>query len=122
MMLGPVQGATVRFSKPAEELAVGEGIESCLSVAQVRPGLAVWAALSTSGLRAVQLLSETTSVVILADADAPGEEAAQAAAERFVREGRKVRIARPPAGCDFSDRLMQREGAFASSIEETAHV
>jgi phage/plasmid primase-like uncharacterized protein len=110
MMLGPCQGGAVRFAKAAEEIAVGEGIESCLSVAQACPDLAVWAALSTSGLKAVQLPPEATTIVILADADGPGEEAAQAAAERFTREGCKVRIARPPAGCDFNDRLMQARG------------
>jgi hypothetical protein len=92
------------------EIAVGEGIESCLSVAQACPDLAVWAALSTSGLKAVQLPPEATTIVILADADGPGEEAAQAAAERFTREGCKVRIARPPAVCDFNVRLMQARG------------
>ena len=122
MMLGPCQGGAVRFAKPAEELAVGEGIESCLSVAQACPDMAVWAALSTSGLKAVQLPPEATSIVILADADTPGEEAAQAAAQRFVQEGRKVRIARPPTGCDFNDRLMQSEDVVASPVEEISHV
>jgi hypothetical protein len=122
MMLGPCQGGAVRFAKPAEELAVGEGIESCLSVAQACPDMAVWAALSTSGLKAVQLPPEATSIVILADADAPGEAAARAAAQRFVQEGRKVRIARPPAGCDFNDRLMQSKDVVAPPVEEISHV
>jgi hypothetical protein len=122
MMLGPCLAAAVRFAKAAEEIAVGEGIESCLSVAQVRPGMAVWAALSTSGLKAVQLPPEATSIVILADADAPGEEAAQGAAERFVREGREVKIARPPRGEDFNDRLQQDQDIAAALVEETTHV
>ncbi len=42
-------------------------------------------------------------VTIAADADDAGEEAAQSAAQRFIAEGRKVKIARPPKGMDFND-------------------
>jgi DNA primase len=44
-------------------------------------------------------------VLIAADADAPGIKAAREAALHFIRLGRKVRIARPPAGSDFNDLL-----------------
>ena len=107
MMLGPCQGGAVRFAQAEREMAIGEGIESSLSVLQVRPDLPVWATLSTSGLKAVWLPTEVESVIILADGDDPGEQAAQAAAQRFAAQGRQVRIARPPRGMDFNDRLLQ---------------
>jgi hypothetical protein len=105
MMLGPVAGGAVRFAKTAETLTVGEGIETMLSIAQARPELAVWAALSTSGLRALQLPEQVRKVFVCADGDKPGEDAARAAGLRFIREGRKALIVRPGAGWDFNDLL-----------------
>jgi DNA primase len=66
-------------------------------------GLTAWAALSTSGLRSLDLPPPVQKVVILVDADAAGEAAAHAAAERWVRQGVAVSLARPPKGLDFND-------------------
>jgi DNA primase len=84
---------------------VGEGIETCLAAMQAT-GLPAWAALSTSGLRTLQLPVEIDEVIVLADGDEPGEAAARDAAKRWKREGRSVRIARPPSGMDFNDLLL----------------
>ena len=52
------------------------------------------------------LPSQVRAVMIAADADPPGEKAACAAALRWQREGRTVRIARPGKhGSDFNDIL-----------------
>jgi putative DNA primase/helicase len=61
-------------------------------------GHPAWAALSTSGLRALDLPGEVREVIVLADGDEPGEAAARDAALRWMREGRRVRIARAPWG------------------------
>jgi putative DNA primase/helicase len=106
MTLGAIGGAAVRLAAVADELAVGEGIETCLSVMQAT-GMPVWAALSTTGLKTLVLPTIVKSVAILADADAPGELAANEAAIRWLGEGRSVRIARPPAGKDFNDLLIE---------------
>jgi hypothetical protein len=102
MMLGPCRGGVVRLAEPTELLMVGEGIETCLAAIQAT-GHPAWAALSTSGLRSLELPNCVRDVVVLADGDDPGEEAAQACAGRRKREGRRVRIARPPRGMDFND-------------------
>jgi hypothetical protein len=107
MMLGPCRGGAVRLAPAAEHLLVGEGIETCLAAMQAT-GLLVWAALSTSGLRTLDLPPEVREVTILADGDDPGEEAARRAALRWKREGRRARIARPPRGLDFNDVLLGR--------------
>jgi len=86
-------------------LMVGEGIESCLAATQAT-GYTAWAALSTSGLRALDLPEAMREVIVLADGDDPGEKAAQQCAWRWKREGRRVRIARPPQGMDFNDLLV----------------
>jgi phage/plasmid primase-like uncharacterized protein len=97
----------VRLGTSAEVLMIGEGIETCLAAMQAT-GLPAWAALSTSGLRALQLPSEVQEVIVLADGDEPGEAAAQECAWRCRQEGRRACIARPPVGLDFNDMLVGR--------------
>jgi len=115
MMLGPCRGGMVRLAEPHDVLMVGEGIETCLAAMQAS-GRPAWAALSTSGLRALDLPREVRDVIVLADGDDPGEAAARDCAWRWKREGRRVRIARPPQGMDFNDLLLHR----APRIEEAA--
>jgi DNA primase len=115
MMLGPCRGGAVRLGPAGDSLMVGEGIETCLA-AQQATGHPAWAALSTSGLRALDLPREIRDVIVLADGDDPGEAAAQDCAWRWKREGRRVRIARPPQGMDFNDLLLRR----TPRIEEVA--
>jgi putative DNA primase/helicase len=105
MMLGPCRGGVVRLAKPGDVLMVGEGIETCLAAMQAT-GHPVWAALSTSGLRALDLPRDVHDVIVLADGDEAGEAAAREAALRWMRGGRRVRIARPPRGADFNDLLL----------------
>ncbi|MGH7186942.1 MAG: DUF7146 domain-containing protein, partial [Pseudomonadota bacterium] len=105
MMLGPCRGGAVRLASPGDVLMVGEGIESCLA-AMLATGNPAWAALSTSGLRTLDLPDTARDVIVLADGDDPGEAAASDCAWRWKREGRRVRIARPPKGMDFNDLLM----------------
>jgi putative DNA primase/helicase len=104
MMLGPCRGGAVRLGEPGAVLMVGEGIETCLAAMRAT-GSAAWAALSTSGLRSLDLPHDVRDVIVLADGDEPGEAAAQDCARRWRREGRRVRIARPPQGTDFNDLL-----------------
>ena len=105
MSLGPCRSGVVRLAPAAEILMVGEGVETCLS-AMMASGLPAWAALSTSGLRALDLPDHIRDVIVLADGDAAGKAAARNCAFRWTREGRRVRVARPPAGMDFNDMLV----------------
>ena len=107
MMLGPCRGGVVRLAEPSEVLMVGEGIETCLAAMQAS-GFPAWAALSTSGLRSLNLPAGIHDVIVLADGDDPGEAAAMDCALRWKREGRRVHIARPPRGMDFNDLLLAR--------------
>ena len=133
MMLGPCRGGVVRLGdlrgagaadaadadpsgRPLATrsiiggvLMVGEGIETCLAAMQAT-GHPTWAALSTTGLRALDLPEDVRDVIVLADGDAAGEAAARDCAWRWKRQGRRVRIARPPQGTDFNDMLMVGAG------------
>jgi putative DNA primase/helicase len=115
MMLGPCRGGVVRLAHPGDVLMIGEGIETCLTAMQAS-GHAAWAALSTSGLRALNLPNDVRDVIVLADGDEAGEAAARDCTLRWQRESRRVRIARPPLGMDFNDMLRGR----AAPIKEGA--
>ncbi len=107
MMLGPCKGGAVRLAPAGPVLMVGEGIESCLAAMQAT-GRPSWAALSASGLRAVELPPTVREVIVLADGDQAGADAARECARRMAADGRKARIAWPPAGQDFNDVLLRR--------------
>jgi putative DNA primase/helicase len=111
MMLGPGRGCAVRLGPAGDVLMVGEGIETSLAAMQAS-GHAAWAALSTSGLRTLDLPRKVRDVIVLADGDDAGEAAAQDCAWRWKREGRRVRIARPPRGMDFNDLLRHQTPRF----------
>jgi putative DNA primase/helicase len=117
MMLGPCRGGAVRLATPRDVLMVGEGIETCLAAMQAT-GHPAWAALSTSGLRALDLPGSVRDVIVLADGDDPGEAAAREAALRWSREGRRVRIARPPSEMDFNDMLLRRSPCIEGGCNE----
>ncbi len=122
MMLGKCAGGAVRLAAVAEKLALAEGIETGLSILAAT-NISTWATLSTSGLKAVILPDEVREVIICADGDEVGEKAANDAAQRFLREGRVVRIARAPAGMDFNDLLVLPENVVPLDVRkrEPAH-
>jgi hypothetical protein len=107
---GTVGGGSVQLMPydPSCELCIAEGIESALSAAQLF-GLPAWAALSTSGLRALELPIEIRKIAIAIDHDlnGAGQVAALSAYTRWTDEGRKVRLLMPPTpGTDFNDMLL----------------
>ena len=108
MMLGQCRSGVVRLAESRGILMVGEGIETCLSAMQ-ESGYPAWAALTTSGFKSLELPRSVLDIIILADGDERGETAAQNYGLRLTREGRRVRIARPPKGMDFNDMLSGRE-------------
>jgi putative DNA primase/helicase len=116
---GPRKGGAVQLAAPkaGERFVIGEGIESTLSV-MVSCSMPGWAALCAEGITALDLPREATDLVIAADNDANGvgQRAAQDATRRFIREGRRVRIAIPPRPSgvkkvDFNDVLLGKTGA-----------
>lgn len=102
---GATAGAAIRLYplEPGQPLALCEGLETSLAVREVT-GWPVWAAVSAGGLAAVEIPAGVGQVVIAADADAAGLEAARKLARRLLAEGRKVRMAVPPRnGADWLD-------------------
>ena len=104
--LGRVMGGGIWIHAPATEIIVGEGIETAASAGQLL-GLPACSAVSAGNLATAMVLPECVRrVVIAADADVPGMQAATNAAARWRAEGRAVRIATPDGlNVDFNDIL-----------------
>lgn len=113
-MLGTVAGGAVRLSGAPGRLVVAEGIETALSLASglLRGPAAVWAALSTSGLRGLRLPAVPGHLTVAPDGDEPGKAAAFALAERAHALGWRVDVLAPPDGTDWNDVL--RGGGMAA--------
>ena len=127
MTLGRLCGGSIRLQRGAskkalkdapagETVVVGEGIETCLSVALACPDMRVLCAVSMSNAGSLALPDQIGAVVLLADNDgvrrlvAEGrEDAARQGLARAIRHfqstGRDVRLARSPWGKDFNDAL-----------------
>jgi hypothetical protein len=108
----PVKGCAIRLAAAGPVLIVGEGVESVASLMRMR-GLPGWAAAGAGNLYNIELPGLVREVVVAADNDEAGGKAAEAAADRFRREGRAVRIERPKRLKDFNDVLMQQRGKDA---------
>jgi len=106
-MLGRCAGGAVQLTDGPGRLVVGEGIESTLGAVLLAGDVPAraWAALSTSGLRALRLPAQPGRLTIACDGDAPGRAAARALAERAHALGWAVAIADPGDGLDWNDRL-----------------
>ena len=108
IMLGQASGGVVKLCEATETVALAEGIETALSVAQILEN-PVWAALSAGNLKSLPLPKHILSVDIFADGDEAGKDAATTAARKLSIEGRSVRIITAPDGQDFNDLLCADE-------------
>jgi phage/plasmid primase-like uncharacterized protein len=103
--LGGVWGGAIRLEPFAGgvPLVVAEGIETAASAGRLM-GSPAWAAISAGNLaRGLLLPSEARNVIIAADQDKAGRDAARDAWHRWHAEGRSVRIATPDGTGDFND-------------------
>ena len=110
MWLGAFGDGAIRLAPAAPELGIGEGIETCLAAMELS-GVGAWAAGSANRLAHVALPSEVEHVHVFRDADAEGAAGANAAAQRFTAEGRRVTVHSPPDGCnDFANVIEAEAG------------
>ena len=107
MMLGTTAGGAVRLSDDDSRLVVCEGIETGLSLlcGLLEGPASIWAALSTSGMRGLQLPREPGRLLVALDGDVPGRAAGIALAERAHAAGWDVKTSDPGDGLDWNDRV-----------------
>lgn len=115
MALGPTAGGVIPLcpDPPGCRVAIAEGIETGLSFMEAS-GVPTWAAISAGGIESLHLppLPLAADVIVAADHDPRGLQAAHAAAARFYREGRRVRVVHPPEpGTDWNDYYAAHRGA-----------
>lgn len=108
-MLGSVKGGAVRLTEGDGSLVVAEGIETALSLAcgLLSGHAAIWAALSTSGMKALNLPQAPGDLIVAVDGEKAGREAGRALAQRAIAQGWTVYIADPGDGLDFNDILLR---------------
>ena len=104
--MGRLAGNGVRFGRPTDILAAGEGLETVLSVRMALPNLPCVAALSASLLTALRIPDGVKRIYIIVDADAAGENAVRQLTERAEGEGVRALPLTFPDG-DANDALRQ---------------
>jgi hypothetical protein len=114
-MLGATAGGAVRLSEGLDALAIAEGIENALSLmcGPLCGSVAVWAALSTSGMASLRLPPRAGSLIVATDGDTPGKSAGTKLAERASAQGWSVTMFPAPDGRDWNDVVQDMKGAAA---------
>ena len=109
MALGPKSGGAIRLSRSdCGELAIGEGVETCLAGMQLGSG-PTWSVIDAGGMTAFPVLDHVGRLTILADNDASetGQRAAAACRDRWAAAGKAVCCVMPEeSGQDFNDVLL----------------
>lgn len=85
--LGHLLGHGVRFGRPDDIMAAGEGIETMLSLRQVMPAMPMMAALSANHLAALLLPATLRRLYLARDNDPAGRAAVQALTTRARQSG-----------------------------------
>jgi putative DNA primase/helicase len=106
---GPKSGGAIRLSRSdCGDLAIGEGVETCLAGMQLGSG-PTWSVIDAGGMTAFPVLDHVGRLTILADNDVSetGQRAAAACRDRWAAAGKAVRFALPEdPGQDFNDVLL----------------
>jgi putative DNA primase/helicase len=109
MALGPKSGGAIRLSRSdCGNLAIGEGVETCLAGMQLGSG-PTWSVIDAGGMTAFPVLEHIGRLTIIADNDVSGtgQRAAAACRQRWAAAGKAVRFAMPEEpGQDFNDVLL----------------
>jgi putative DNA primase/helicase len=104
-MLGIVHRAAVMLDPPGPELAIGEGVETCMAARQlgIKP---TWALGSVGGISFFPLLPDIKRLTILGETGKASQEAIRFCGLRWHDAGRSVRVVMPTVGSDLNDELM----------------
>lgn len=102
--IGDLLGHGVRFGSADDVMAVGEGIETILSLRCAMPNMPMAAALSANHLGAFLFPESLRRIYVARDKDSAGDRAFAALAERAAEVGIEA-ISLTPALWDFNDDL-----------------
>ncbi|MBO1325647.1 toprim domain-containing protein [Acetobacter sp. TBRC 12305] len=102
--MGDLLGNAVRFGTTSDVLAVGEGIETVLSLHEVMPDLPLAACLSSAHLAAIMFPPTLRRLYVLRDDDPAGDHAVAALMARTQEAGIECLVLSPRLA-DFNDDL-----------------
>ena len=101
----PAIGGAIRLGEPGETLGIAEGAETALACA-IGAEIPVWACYSAGMMQHVLIPPSVAEVVIFADNDRAGIDAAHKLAARLLDENRAIKLLVPPRqGQDWLDVL-----------------
>lgn len=106
-MLGVAKGSAISLRRSEGAALVAEGVETALSVAPFLPNAAIYAALSAGLMADFPLRFAGAHLIIAADGDPAGREAAHRLAIRAQASGRRVQMLQAPDGADWNDIAMR---------------
>ena len=109
MPWGDLEGAAIRlFKASGKVLAVGEGVETMLSV-HTMTGLPTWSCVTAWGLETMQIPDDVETILIAADYDmsGKGQESALKLAARIEKTGKTAIIMSPQ---DFYNQAVHTKG------------
>jgi hypothetical protein len=106
-MLGIVHRAAVMLDPFGPEIAIGEGIETCMAARQlgIRP-TPCWALGSVGAISFFPLLNGVKRLMILGETGKASRDAIRLCVPRWRDAGRQVRVIMPEIGSDLNDELM----------------
>jgi putative DNA primase/helicase len=114
MSLGPKSDGVIRLSPAiSAELAIGEGVETCLAGMMLGSG-PTWSVLDAGGISNFIVLEQVQHLTILVDHDVSGtgQRAAAACRDRWLAAGKHVRLVMPNTpGHDLNDLLLAEHGS-----------
>jgi putative DNA primase/helicase len=107
-MLGIVHRAAIMLDPLGDELAIGEGIETCLAARQLGFSPA-WALGSVGMIAKFPVLDDVAQLSVLGEAGKASADAIKIVGTRWRRAGRHVRVVMPKGDLsDLNDVLMHR--------------
>jgi hypothetical protein len=107
-MLGLVGRSAVKLDADVgDELAIGEGVETCMAARQLDIGVGpAWALGSAGGIKHFPVLPNVRTLRILGENDSANEAAVEQCGLRWQAAGRRVRVIKPTDDCkDLNDLL-----------------
>lgn len=109
MTLGSYDRGVIELFEPDNGvIAIGEGIETCLSYTQMH-GTPTWCSVSAGNTSKLIIPFGIKHVILLKDNDVMGERSTNAAAEAIEDQGPTIAITAPPRPYkDFNDELRAR--------------
>ena len=110
-MLGIVHRAAIKLDPVGEQLAVGEGVETCMASRELGYG-PTWALGSTGGISFFPIIDGVKTLLILGERGDASAQAIKFCGTRWKNAGRRVRFAIPDPGfSDLNDVLIARKAS-----------